>query len=93
MLQCGHHCQELPVEGAVPGLRIGQLPAEKGEGLPLTARGPLLQGCPYVVVARINCQGELRLLDGVGQVGCVREGRLGCHKRPLHLLGRYTDGI
>ena len=64
MTQGGHHHQELPVEGAVPGLQVGQLPAEEGEGLPLTAGGPLLQGHSYMVVASIYCQGELCLLDG-----------------------------
>ena len=38
-----------------------------------------------MVVVCIHCQGELRLLDGVGQVGSV--GSFGDHERLLHLLG------
>ena len=45
--------QELPVEGAVPGLRVGHFPGEEGELLPLTAGGLLLR------VACINYQGAL----------------------------------
>ena len=75
------------MEGAVPGLRVSQLPAEEGMRLPLTAGGLLLQGHPFVVVACINYQGELRFLDGVGQVLRVREGSIGGHKPFLRLLG------
>ena len=87
VVQGGHHQQELPVKGAEPRLCVSQLPAEERERLPLTAGGPLLQGRPYKVVACINCQGELCILDGVGQVGGVCEGHLGGHKRLSHLLG------
>ena len=91
--QGGHQRQELPVEGAVPGLSVVQLPGEEGERLPLTTGGPLLQGRPYVVVACINCQGELHLLDGMGQVGVIREGCLGSYKHLLHLLGPHQLAV
>ena len=69
--------QQLPVKDAVPRLSVSELPAEEGEWLPMPFGGPLLQGCHYVVVARIYSQCELCLLDWICQVGGLLEGRLG----------------
>ena len=91
--QCGHHRQQLPVEGAVSGLRVGELPAEEGEWLPIAAVGSLLQGRSHVVVARIYSQGQLCLLVGMGQMCGLPEGRFGGGEGHRHLLGPHQLAV